>query len=63
MKEQKNEKDKIKKEGESHIENFLKEKKSLKEEKANFENKIKNLIAEKLKNDMSAKLTESKMEQ
>ncbi len=63
MKEQKNEKDKIKKEGESHIENFLKEKKSLNEEKANFENKIKNLIAEKLKNDMSAKLTESKMEQ
>jgi hypothetical protein len=63
LKEQKNEKDKIKKEGESHIENFLKEKKSLNEEKANFENKIKNLIAEKLKNDMSAKLTESKMEQ
>jgi len=63
LKEHKNDKDKIKKEGDTHIENFLKEKKSLNEEKANFENKIKNLIAEKLKNDMSAKLTESKMEQ
>jgi len=63
LKEANNEKVKIKKEGDKHVEDFLKEKKDLSDEKEKISAKIKDLMTEKLKNDMHKKDLEKKLEQ
>jgi len=55
LKDANTEKSKIKKEGDTHLENYLKEKKDINSEKDKMASKITELMGEKLKNDVLLK--------